>query len=46
MFVDGIKTLDDLDTYTTRLVEQGIPCLYNGQLQPAPELAGATGESG
>ena len=39
VFVDGIKTLDDLDTYTTRLVEQGIPCLYNGQLQPAPELA-------
>ncbi|MDD9905898.1 MAG: isocitrate lyase/PEP mutase family protein [Rhodospirillaceae bacterium] len=39
VFVDGIKTIDDLDTYTTRLVEQGIPCLYNGQLQPAPELA-------
>jgi 2-methylisocitrate lyase-like PEP mutase family enzyme len=39
VFVDGINTLDDLDTYTTRLVEQGIPCLYNGQLQPAPELA-------
>ena len=39
VFVDGIKTLDDLDTYTSRLVEQGIPCLYNGQLQPAPELA-------
>lgn len=39
VFVDGIKTLDDLDTYTTRLVEQGIPCLYNGQLQPASDLA-------
>ena len=37
--VDGIKTLDDLDTYTTRLVEQGVPCLYNGQLQPAPDVA-------
>ena len=39
VFVDGIKTLDDLDIYTTRLVEQGIPCLYNGQLQPVPEVA-------
>jgi len=39
VFVDGIKTLDDLDTYTTRLVEQGVPCLYNGQLQPAPDVA-------
>jgi len=39
VFVDGIKTLDDLDTYTKRLVEQDIPCLYNGQLQPAPDVA-------
>ena len=39
VFVDGIKTLDDLDTYTTRLVEQGVPCLYNGQLPPAPDVA-------
>ncbi len=39
VFVDGIKTLDDLDIYTTRLVAQGIPCLYNGQLQPVPEVA-------
>ena len=39
VFVDGIKTVDDLDTYTTRLVEQDIPCLYNGQLQPAPDVA-------
>ena len=39
VFVEGIKTLDDLDIYTTRLVEQGIPCLYNGQLQPVPEVA-------
>tara|TARA_B100000676_G_scaffold313489_1_gene395483 strand:+ start:6617 stop:7471 length:855 start_codon:yes stop_codon:yes gene_type:complete len=38
VFVDGIKTVDDLDIYTTRLVEQGIPCLYNGQLQPASNL--------
>lgn len=39
VFVDGIKTLEDLDTYTTRLVEQEIPCLYNGQLSPAAEIA-------
>jgi 2-methylisocitrate lyase-like PEP mutase family enzyme len=39
VFVDGIKTLDDMDIYTTRLVEQGLPCLYNGSLLPAPDLA-------
>jgi len=39
VFVDGIKTLEDLDTYTTRLVEQEIPCLYNGQLSPVSEIA-------
>ena len=39
VFVDGIKTLDDLDIYTSRLVEQGVPCLYNGQLLPVPEVA-------
>ena len=39
VFVDGIKTLDDLDTYTKRLVEQGLPCLYNGSLVPAGDLA-------
>ena len=38
VFVDGIKTIDDLNTYTTKLVEQGIPCLYNGQLQPVSEI--------
>jgi len=40
VFVDGVKTMDDMDIYTRRLVEQGIPCLYNGQLLPAPEIAG------
>ena len=39
VFVDGIKTLEDLDTYTTRLVQQELPCLYNGQLSPASEIA-------
>ena len=37
--VDGIKTVDDMDIYTTRLVEQGLPCLYNGELLPVPEVA-------
>ena len=36
---ERIKTLDDLDTYTKRLVEQGLPCLYNGSLVPAGDLA-------
>ncbi|MDP6568072.1 MAG: isocitrate lyase/PEP mutase family protein [Alphaproteobacteria bacterium] len=39
VFVDGIKTLEDMDIYTRRLVEQGVPCLYNGQLLPAPDVA-------
>jgi len=39
VFVDGIKTFDDLEIYTRRLVEQDIPCLYNGQLSPTPEIS-------
>ena len=39
VFVDGIKTVDDMDIYTTRLVEQGLPCLYNGSLLPVSEIA-------
>ena len=39
VFVDGIKTADDLDIYTRRLAEQGIPCLYNGQLAPVSEIS-------
>jgi len=39
VFVDGIRTLDDMDIYTRRLVEQGVPCLYNGQLLPAGDVA-------
>mgnify|MGYP003305842551 FL=1 len=38
-FVDGIKSVDDMDIYTTRLVEQGLPCLYNGALLPVSEIA-------
>ena len=36
VFVDGIRSLDDLDTYARRLGD--LPCLYNGQLAPAPEI--------
>ena len=39
VFVDGIKSVDDMDIYTTRLVEQGLPCLYNGSLLPVSEIA-------
>ena len=39
VFVDGIKSVDDMDIYTTRLVEQGLPCLYNGALLPVSEIA-------
>jgi 2-methylisocitrate lyase-like PEP mutase family enzyme len=36
VFVDGIRTLDDLDRYAKRLAD--LPLLYNGQLLPTPEL--------
>src|SRR5271166_4170772 len=37
IFVDGIRTRDDLATYAKELAS--IPALYNGQLLPVPELA-------
>jgi 2-methylisocitrate lyase-like PEP mutase family enzyme len=37
IFVDGIMTVDDLDTYARRLGD--LPLLYNGQLLPVPEVA-------
>jgi len=37
VFVDGIKTLEDVDAYAERLGD--LPCLYNGVLLPVPELA-------
>jgi 2-methylisocitrate lyase-like PEP mutase family enzyme len=37
IFVDGIATVDDLDTYARRLGD--LPLLYNGQLLPVPEIA-------
>jgi 2-methylisocitrate lyase-like PEP mutase family enzyme len=36
IFVDGIRTLDELDAYVRRLSD--LPLLYNGQLLPADEL--------
>jgi 2-methylisocitrate lyase-like PEP mutase family enzyme len=36
VFVDGIKTVDDLRTYATAL--QSLPKLYNGMLRPVPEV--------
>jgi 2-methylisocitrate lyase-like PEP mutase family enzyme len=38
IFVDGIRTLDDLRNYAERLKD--LPLLYNGQLRALPELAG------
>jgi len=40
VFVDGIKTRDDLDQYTKRVVAAGIPALYNGSLAPSGEIEG------
>ena len=37
VFVDGIATVEDLDTYARRLAD--LPCLYNGLLLPLPEIA-------
>lgn len=32
VFVDGIRTRDDLEVYSKRLAGRGLPCLYNGAL--------------
>jgi 2,3-dimethylmalate lyase len=37
IFVDGIRTLDDLRNYAARL--KNLPLLYNGQLLPVADLA-------
>jgi len=37
VFVDGIKTRDDLDCYVDQVVRRGLPALYNGALVPGPE---------
>ena len=42
IFVDGIRTLEELDIYSRELAQQGVPCLYNGGLVSA-ERAGELG---
>jgi len=37
IFVDGIRTDDDLENYASKL--RGLPLLYNGQLKPVAALA-------
>ncbi len=37
IFVDGIRTIEDLNNYTSKLA--GLPLLYNGQLLPVADLA-------
>ncbi len=37
VFVDGIRTHEELQTYSRELAAQGIPCLYNGALVTAEE---------
>lgn len=39
VFVDGIRTHEELETYSRELAQQGVPCLYNGALVPAAEAA-------
>lgn len=39
VFVDGIRTREELEIYSQRLAHQGIPCLYNGALVSAQEAA-------
>jgi 2-methylisocitrate lyase-like PEP mutase family enzyme len=39
VFVDGIRTDEDLQIYSQRLAQRGIPCLYNGGLVSAHEAS-------
>ncbi len=40
IFVDGIRTLEELETYSRELAQKGVPCLYNGGLVAAEEAGG------
>jgi 2-methylisocitrate lyase-like PEP mutase family enzyme len=40
IFVDGIRTRDDLDTYSRVLAKAGFACLYNGTLAEPDEVEG------
>ncbi|MCH9673941.1 MAG: isocitrate lyase/PEP mutase family protein [Gammaproteobacteria bacterium] len=39
VFVDGIRTVDELDIYSRELALQGVPSLYNGNLVSAERAA-------
>jgi 2-methylisocitrate lyase-like PEP mutase family enzyme len=39
VFVDGIKTTEDLITYSDLLAKKGVPCLYNGELVSIEEAS-------
>jgi 2,3-dimethylmalate lyase len=39
VFVDGIRTNEDLDQYAERLATKGIPCLYNGGIVSIDEAS-------
>lgn len=38
VFVDGIRSEDDLLEYARRVVDRGLPALYNGSLRAAPRI--------
>jgi 2-methylisocitrate lyase-like PEP mutase family enzyme len=40
VFVDGIRTREELGTYSRELATKGVPCLYNGGLVSATEAQG------
>ena len=37
VFVDGIRTLEELEIYSRELAQKGVPCLYNGGLVTAAD---------
>jgi 2-methylisocitrate lyase-like PEP mutase family enzyme len=39
VFVDGIRSEEDLLEYARRVVDSGLPALYNGTLRPAGQIA-------
>jgi 2,3-dimethylmalate lyase len=38
VFVDGIRSQEDLLEYARRVVDRGLPALYNGTLRPAGQI--------
>jgi 2-methylisocitrate lyase-like PEP mutase family enzyme len=39
VFIDGIRTQEDIERYESELTSKGIPCLYNGRLEPSSKIA-------